>query len=296
MAEIGHNAPIIKKVKKVKKVVGNAHHGGAWKVAYADFVTAMMAFFLLLWLLQVTTDDQKRGIADYFTPTAATISRTSGAGDILAGRTMSDAGAKIGEGGTPSVVVQLTPPAPSTERSEASEEDVEELAAAREQDAFDAALEAIKQALSDSPKLSELSQNLIMDMTGEGMRIQIVDQEGGSLFQSGSAVMNQRTRELIDQIAQVVSRLPNEVAISGHTDSSQFQRGDYSNWELSSDRANASRRQLVAAGVDPTRIVKVTGRADADPLVAEDPSLPENRRISIVLLRGASVLPPDLSR
>ncbi len=157
---------------------------------------------------------------------------------------------------------------------------------------IDKALEAIKQALNDSAELSDLSQNLLMDMTSEGMRIQIIDQEGGSLFHSGSAQMAERTRMLLGQIAQVISRLPNDVSITGHTDATPFGNGKYTNWELSTDRALASRRALIAAGVDEKKISRVVGRADQEPLIEEDPFLPENRRISIILLRGAPVLPP----
>ena len=290
MVDAGHNAIIVKKIKKA----GHAHHGGAWKVAYADFVTAMMAFFLLLWLLSVTTDDQKRGLADYFAPTTASLSRASGAGDVLSGRTLSAAGSRVGEGGVPSVVVSLTPPPPPSDVDE--DENPDELEAVREQERFDEALEAIKQALNDSDELSDLTRNLIMDMTSEGMRIQIIDQEGGSLFHSGSAEMAPRIRVLLGQIAQVISRLPNDVSITGHTDATPFGSGNYTNWELSADRALASRRALIAHGVDEKRIVRVVGSADQDPLIEEDPFLPENRRISIVLLRGASVLPPEYNK
>ena len=290
MADPQHKSIIIKKVKKGGH---EAHHGGSWKVAYADFVTAMMAFFLLLWLLQVTTDDQKKGLADYFAPTSATLSRKSGSGDVLSGRTLSVDGSRVGEGGVPAVVVTLTPPPAPTEINE--EENPDELEAVREQERFDEALEAIKQALNDSEELSDLTKNLLMDMTSEGMRIQIIDQEGGSLFHSGSATMEERTRMLLGQIAQVISRLPNEVSITGHTDATPFGGGDYTNWELSTERALASRRELVAQGVEAKRIVRVVGRADQEPLIAEDPTLPENRRVSIILLRGASVLPPEYS-
>ena len=289
MAEAGHNTIIIKKIKKAE----HGHHGGAWKVAYADFVTAMMAFFLLLWLLSVTTDDQKRGLADYFAPTTASLSRASGAGDVLSGRTLSAAGSRVGDGGVPSVVVSLTPPPPPSDVNE--DEDPDELEAVREQERFDEALEAIKQALNESDELSDLTQNLLMDMTSEGMRIQIIDQEGGSLFHSGSAEMAERTRMLLGQIAQVISRLPNDVSITGHTDATPFGSGKYTNWELSADRALASRRALIEQGVDEKRIVRVVGRADQEPLIEEDPFLPENRRISIILLRGAPVLPPEFS-
>ena len=286
--EAGHNQPIIIN-KKVKKGGDHGHHGGAWKVAYADFVTAMMAFFLLLWLLSSTTVEQKAGIGDYFTPTTSFRAGESGAGGILGGQTLSDSGAKIGEGGTPSVVVELTPPS-----KKATEKDVEELAAKREQQSFEDAVEALNKAITDSPELSDLQDNIQVDMTSEGMRIQIVDREGGALFQAGSANMTSRTRELLEQIGKVIAELPNDISISGHTDASPFSRGDYSNWELSSDRANASRRQLVSSGIDTTRIVQVIGKADQEPLIEEDPFLPQNRRVSIVLKRTSAVLPPGL--
>ena len=287
MADTGHKPIIVKKTKKAVHV----HHGGAWKVAYADFVTAMMAFFLLMWLLQVTTDDQKRGLADYFAPTTASLSRASGAGDVLSGRTLSISGSRVGDGGVPTVVVSITPPPPPSDINE--DEDPDELEAVREQERFDEALEAIKQALNDSEELSDLTQNLLKDRTSDGMRIQIIDQAEGSLFHSGSAEMAARTHMLLGQIAQVISRLPNEVSITGHTDATPFGSGDYTNWELSTDRALASRRALIAQGVDADRIVRVVGRADQEPLIEEDPFLPENRRISIILLRGTSVLPPE---
>ena len=181
-------------------------------------------------------------------------------GGILGGQTLSHSGAKIGEGGTPSVVVELTPPA-----KKATEKDVEELAAEREQETFEDAVEALNKAITDSPELSDLQDNIQVDMTSEGMRIQIVNREGGALFQAGSANMTGRTRELLDQIGKVIAELPNNISISGHTDTSPLNRGEYSNWELSSDRANASRRELVATGIDPTRIVQVVGKADQEP-------------------------------
>ena len=165
----------------------------------------------------------------------------------------------------------------------------------REEEAFEEAQEAIRQAINADPTLAELADQLLMDMTPEGMRIQIVDQEGGSMFPSGSAQMKPRTRALLGQIAQVINELPNRVAISGHTDATPFQtEGGYTNWELSSDRANAARRALVDSGVPFERIALVTGKADTEPFDASDPFLPTNRRISIVLRRGTSVLPESL--
>ncbi len=287
-ANHGGGATII--VRRIKKVAGG-HHGGAWKVAYADFVTAMMAFFLLLWLLNVTTDEQKSGIADYFAPTAVTLAR-SGSGGILGGRTVADDGAR-GEG-TPVVVVEIAPP-PVRQSAAAAEEQQQRQRAAQEQERFDEAQAALQRALEANPQLAQVKDNIVVDMTPEGMRIQLIDKQGGSLFPSGSAVMPERTRALINQIAQVVASLPNNVSVSGHTDATPFQRADgYGNWELSAERANASRRALTTAGISTDRITQVVGKADTDPLNAADPFLPENRRISIVLLRQVPVLPPNL--
>ena len=288
----GGPPPII--VKRVKKVEGG-HHGGAWKVAYADFVTAMMAFFLLLWLLNVTTDEQKSGLADYFAPTALSSSR-SGAGGILGGRTASDEGARIGEGAPPTVIVEIGPPPAQQHPQDAQsrQEDVERLMAEREQAAFEQAQQELEAALENNPDAAELRENIIIDMTPEGMRIQLVDREGGSLFPSGSAEMPERTKSLIRQISAVIAELPNNVSISGHTDAAAFSAGaGYTNWELSSDRANASRRALLDAGIPPDRITEVVGRADTEPLTG-DPFEPENRRNSIVLQRNSPVLPPNL--
>jgi len=287
-------------IKKVKKGGHGGHHGGAWKVAYADFVTAMMAFFLLLWLLNVTTDVQKKGIADYFTP--ASVSRTeSGSGGILGGRTLISEGSKISDKGVPSAIVAITPPAPpNTDSGDAGDQDLDKKLAEREQQKFEETKDAIRQAIQDAPELAALQKQLLIDMTPEGLRIQLVDQEQKSMFPSGSAQMNDQTRLLLQKISQVVSKLPNKLSITGHTDATPFRtQNGYGNWELSSDRANASRRALIDAGVDPHRITQVIGKADQDPLLPADINNASNRRISIVLLRDkpatpeAPVLPPD---
>ena len=146
-----------------------------------------------------------------------------------------------------------------------------------------------------NPQIAALKENVRIDMTPEGMRIQLIDKQGGSLFPSGSAQMPERTRALVNQIAQVINSLPNNISVSGHTDASPFTAGaGYSNWELSADRANSSRRALQTSGIPGERITQVVGKADMEPLTPADPFLPENRRISIVLLRNAPVLPPNL--
>jgi len=279
-------------IKRIKKVAGG-HHGGAWKVAYADFVTAMMAFFLLLWLLNVTTDEQKRGIADYFAPTAASRSE-SGAGMILGGRTLISEGSRISDKGVVSVTMAIAPPNAENNdldkekdpNREASEDQVRKRIAEQEQKAFEETEKALRQAIKDSPELAEVAKNILVDMTPEGLRIQIVDQQNQSMFPSGSATMHERTRLLLRKVAQAVDKLPNRVSITGHTDATPFRGdGNYGNWELSSDRANASRRALTEAGIPAGRITQVVGRADQDPLIAADRTNPSNRRIAIVLLR-----------
>jgi chemotaxis protein MotB len=284
--------PII--VRHIKKIEGG-HHGGAWKVAYADFVTAMMAFFLLLWLLNVTTDEQKSGIADYFAPTAVTLAR-SGSGGLLAGRSMALEGARVGDG-APIVMAEIAPPPPgqNATSTQIQEQDAQRRRAEAEQDRFDEARAALEKALESNPQVAAMKDNIRISMTPEGMRIQLVDKQGGSLFPSGSAQMPERTRALVNQIAQIIQSLPNDLSISGHTDAQPFTAGaGYSNWELSSDRANASRRALQAAGIPVDRVTQVVGKADTEPLTPADPFLPENRRIDIVLLRQSPVLPPNL--
>ena len=403
------NEPII--IKRVKKGHGGGHHGGQWKVAYADFVTAMMAFFLMLWLLNSTTSEQMAGIANYFSPTALSYTE-SGAGGMLGGATMLSPGAMDSATAAPGVTVSLMPlneneipdieglPAEKKgtleeddildepgalgkskdayneesasgekaeeqyfsrnlldveslddesaatllkrleqqgfgevevaaellegikrgelsgadaaeemremledeglEASEAalallamleqgkfaktglSEEQLKEL----EQRDFERAEAALRESIANSPELSKFSDNLIIDMTPQGMRIQIADAEQRSMFPSGSAEMYGYTEELLSQIMQAIMPLPNDIAIVGHTDATPYHSGaDYTNWELSTDRANSSRRALIAAGLPSERIVRVVGKADHDPLDKNDPFSAQNRRISVLILR-----------
>ena len=293
--------PII--IKKVKKVVGGGHHGGAWKVAYADFVTAMMAFFLLMWLINTTDPEQKRGIAEYFAP-ASVSQTTSGSGGILGGTSLGEDGSK--SSGSMSVLEQQAPDAPVDAPEEAgtnanlaaaSEEELREEIAAREAAEFRSAAESLRQAMQRMPELAELSKQLIIDQTPEGLRIQLVDQEGRSMFEQNSARPNARAQVLLRAIAGVVNRLPNRISISGHTSAvaGSGRASTASDWPLSAGRADASRAILQAAGVDADRVYSVAGKAGSDPLYPDDPSLAGNRRIAIVLLREAPVLPTDTS-
>src|SRR4051812_3676180 len=299
MAFGGGERPII--IKKVKKGGGHGHHGGAWKVAYADFVTAMMAFFLLMWLLNVTSPEQKQGIADYFAP--ASVSPTnSGSGGILGGTTLGDDGAK--GAGKMSVVQQLAPEAPETDQdgqstnqaslASASEESLRDALAKKEQDSFASAAQSLRQSLQEMPELAELSKQIIIDQTPEGLRIQLIDQEGRSMFKENSREPNDRARILLRAIAKVINQLPNRLTISGHTSASSAGKRADSDWSLSASRADASRQVLRSAGVDEDRIYQVSGKANSEPLYADDPTLAGNRRISIVLLREKPVLPDGL--
>jgi len=290
-----NQAPII--IKKVKKSGDHAHHGGAWKVAYADFVTAMMAFFLLMWLINTTSPEQRRGIADFFAPASVSES-TSGAGGLLAGEAMTETGARQRDAipeeareahGAPDVttmgedVSQSNPSASALAEAQARREDAE----------FMRAEIAIRQAMADMPDIAELSRNLIMDVTPEGLRIQIIDQEGRAMFDPGATQPNARGRRLLSAVAGAVAQLPNRITIAGHTDGVPAP-GGADNWEISADRANAARSILQRNGVPQDRIFQVAGRADAEPLYPDDPEQPGNRRIAITLQREAPPLPQDL--
>ncbi len=305
--EEGNVAPII--VKKIKKG-GHGHHGGAWKVAYADFVTAMMAFFLLLWILQATTEEQKLGIANYFAP--ASVSRsTTGSGGIMGGRTFTKEGASPNDQTPIGVMIQLPTSPPDFDNTgdpqentattetgpggaqmadradqDLDAEQLEEFLAKREAEQFAQAEQALREAMENVPDLKGLSNNLLIDQTEEGLRIQIVDEDGKSMFPSGSAKMFDHTREILSLVVDAITTLPQQIAIKGHTDATPFStKSGYSNWELSSDRANASRRVLIESGLRPERFSSVAGLADQDPLDPTDPYTARNRRVSVILLR-----------
>lgn len=308
--------PII--VKRVKKSAAG-HHGGAWKVAYADFVTAMMAFFLLLWLLNAVTEEQRKGIADYFRPTLATDSVRTGPITVMQGdpsilQNDSDTDATDEDEAPPSETEATEKPAETKEAKDTKDlkdakgvelakkgekGETEKIDAAKakealekaEEESFKKAEAQIRMMLQSSPDLKGLAENIVIDRTDEGLRIQLIDREKVSMFPSGSAAMNENSKALLRSVAKVISALPNKLAISGHTDAAGFASGPagYTNWELSSDRANASRRVLVETGIDSSRIEAIRGKADTDPLIKDDPMSPQNRRISIVLLHGDGI-------
>ncbi|MEM6781284.1 MAG: flagellar motor protein MotB [Pseudomonadota bacterium] len=282
--------PII--VKKIKK--GGGHHGGAWKVAYADFVTAMMAFFLLLWLLNVTTSEQKAGIADYFDPNPKITDGKSGAGGLLGGLTASPEGAMTSD--TAPVVPmqsqnQVNPAlrpgkTPGQSENQRKAEVMKEQMRASEERKFREAKRAIEEAVQGNPELEKLAKNIMVESTPEGLRIQVLDQDGESMFARGSAQMYEKTKALMGQIALIIKDMPNEISIRGHTDGVPYGPGaTYTNWELSADRANSTRRVLIEAGIAEDRLNNVVGKADREHLVPENPADAKNRRMSIVLIR-----------
>jgi len=269
--------PII--IKKVKKG-GHAAHGGAWKIAYADFVTAMMAFFLLMWLLGSTTEGDKKGIAEFFqSPLKVAMLGGSGSGDSSriirgGGKDLTRETGQVKEGESPSKRKLLNIKSLEAEQKRA---EVARLEALKKK---------VEEALSASPKLAAMKSQIRLDMTRDGLRIQIVDEQSRPMFDSGSAVVKPYMRELLREIGHVLSDVPNRITLEGHTDAQPFSGGErgYSNWELSSDRANASRREIVAGGLPEDRMLLVQGLASSNLFVPTEPTHPMNRRISIIVM------------
>ncbi|GAB5459082.1 MAG: flagellar motor protein MotB [Henriciella sp.] len=258
--------PIIIKRKKV--VAGDEHHGGAWKVAYADFVTAMMAFFLLMWLLNATTEEQRKGLADYFNPSIP-ISRISGggAGGLNGSSVFSEEDlATMGIGNDQAR--QASP-----DDSGLSKEDIQER------------LNELKTELKQTD--SSLSSHLDIKMSPEGIVLELVDSEDAYLFSIGEVEPTDLLQTLLGAVSESFVGFGNDIKIVGHTDNRQYkENARYDNWSLSADRANAARRVLSANGFDISRIKEVSGRADTDPLLPEAPEAVQNRRVSIVILTG----------
>jgi chemotaxis protein MotB len=288
----GDNAVVIKKIKKGGH---GGHHGGAWKVAYADFVTAMMAFFLLMWLINTTTPEQRRGIADYFAPQS--IAQTSsGSGGVLGGKVMGEDSAHAG--GAQSVMQKQSPPSPSSP-AKSLQSGVSQGAAGQASDSqssqdgdFAHAAEAIHQAVQNNPDIANLSHQVLTENTPEGLRIQLVDQDGRPMFREGTTEPMPYAKKLLAAVGAIVADLPNRVSISGHTGGNDS-AATGSAWELSAARANQARSLLQAGGLASDRIYEVAGKAGSEPLLPEDPNASANRRLSIVLLREAPPAPAN---
>ncbi|MYN08690.1 flagellar motor protein MotB [Pseudoduganella aquatica] len=276
MADEGLRPIVVKRIKKG----GHAHHGGAWKIAYADFVTAMMAFFLLMWLLGSTTKGDLNGISEYFkTPLKVAMQGGSGSGDsssVIPGGgkdlTRKEGQVKLADDPTVSKkTFNLTAAKAELERQE-----TERLQKLKEK---------IEAKIESNPLLAKYKKQLLLDFTSEGLRIQIVDEQNRPMFALASAQLQPYTKEILQEIGVVLNDVPNKIGLSGHTDSTPyFTDAGYSNWELSADRANASRRALIAGGMADTKILRVVGLASAVHLDRLDPFNPINRRISIVVM------------
>ncbi|MBI5258687.1 MAG: flagellar motor protein MotB [Burkholderiales bacterium] len=270
--------PII--IKKVKKG-GHAAHGGAWKIAYADFVTAMMAFFLLMWLLGSTTEGDKKGIADYFASPlkVALLGGGSGSGDSShvvkgGGEDLSRSNGQVRRGDVEATRSTINLHVLKEQQRKAEISKLEELK------------EKVESELRNNARLAQFSAQIKLDMTRDGLRIQIVDELNRPMFDSGSAVVKPYMRELLRAIGSVLGEVPNRLTLEGHTDGQPFGANDrgYSNWELSADRANASRRELMAGGLEDNRVLRVLGLASSSLFTPDDPFDPQNRRISIIVM------------
>ncbi|PZP39505.1 MAG: motility protein MotB [Pseudomonas fluorescens] len=270
----GGNGPAVIVVKKKARGGHGGHHGGAWKVAYADFVTAMMAFFLLLWLLASTTEEQKAGIAYYFNPPSNASEMGGGAG-IMKGSSVVASDENAPED-TP-----MIPPA--------QKDDGQDLAVQAKEDAmFRQVSETLKKAVMNVPELKMLMDNLLMDVTPEGLRITITDSKERPLFENGSAQMFDYTQKMLGTVTSVLAPLPNKLAIGGHTDVVPYRGANpaYTNWDLSTDRAQATRRTMMVEGMPERRISRVAGYASQQPLLVDQPEAIKNRRITIIILRS----------
>ena len=270
--------PII--IKRVKKG-GHAVHGGAWKIAYADFVTAMMAFFLLMWLLGSTTEGDKKGLADYFSSPLklSLLGGGSGSGDsshVVKGGgqdfTRTTGQVKRGE-------VEAT-------RSTINVHQLKAEQARAEIARLEALQKKVQERIDADPKFKAMAGQILMEMTPDGLRIQIVDAAQRPMFTSGSTVVQSYMRDLLRDLGTVLADVPNRLTLEGHTDALPFQGGErgYSNWELSADRANASRRELLAGGLPEDQVLRVQGLAASNPFDRRDPAAPANRRISIIVM------------
>ena len=272
--------PII--IKRVKKG-GHAVHGGAWKIAYADFVTAMMAFFLLMWLLGSTTEGDKKGIADYFAAPLklSLLASGSGAGDAShvvkgGGEDLSRSTGQVKRGDVEATRSTVNLHKLKAEQIHAEVARLENLKA------------RIEGSLGTDPKLAGLAPQIMLELTQDGLRIQIVDQDKRAMFASGSAAVQPSMRTLLRAIGGVLGQVPNRLTLEGHTDALPFGNGSaaegYGNWELSADRANASRRELVTGGLPEEQVLRIQGLAASNPFDRKDPTAPANRRISIVVM------------
>ena len=275
--------PIV--VKRIKKIAGGAH-GGAWKIAYADFVTAMMAFFLLMWLLGSTSKEDLAGISEYFkTPLAVAMSGGSNSGESKSmikggGQDATRSNGEMRKGEVkPEKKIEIKTAEEIVKNEKKKEvEKLKELKA------------GIEKAIDASQKLQQFKKQILLDITTEGLRIQIVDEKNRPMFRSGSAQLESYTKDILHEIGKMLNQVPNKISLSGHTDGESYSVGDkgIGNWELSSERANASRRELIAGGMIDEKIVRIVGLSSVVLFDKLDPYDPINRRISIIVMNKSA--------
>jgi chemotaxis protein MotB len=281
MADEGLRPIIVKRVNKG----GGGHHGGAWKIAYADFVTAMMAFFLLMWLMGSTAKGDLAGIAEYFkTPLKVAMSGGSGAGDSSSivqggGKDLTRKDGQVKKADDPEIkkTYNLQAAHLRDAQKELERQEISRLKVLKTR---------IEEAIEARPTLKQFKNQLLIDITTEGLRIQIVDEQNRPMFALSKAELQPYTREILLEIARALNDVPNRISLSGHTDATPYASGEkgYSNWELSADRANASRRALIAGGMDETKVLRVVGLSSAVLFDKQDAFNPINRRISIIVM------------
>jgi chemotaxis protein MotB len=302
----GAPAPVI----IIKKIIDDGHggaHGGAWKIALADMMTAMMAFFLLMWLLGASNDDQRKSIADYFKPASQSLipfGQLAGSNGMFGGRSIIDPDGFPFAAKQTALLERLTPrseggPNPSTDPGQENEnpysdpdkltqEQKKEIAAAKEKADFDKLEKEIEQKLSENKKLSDMKDQVSITRDKQGLRIEIIDKADFAMFPSGGIGMQGKAANLMKEIAASLAQLPNKVAIRGHTDSVPFQNKDgnemRNNWSLSAERAEVTRQMLEKSGIPESRFARIEGVADTDPFNPKDKRDPRNRRMSITVL------------
>ena len=290
-ARAGNQRPII--IKRVKKVAGG-HHGGAWKVAYADFVTAMMAFFLLMWLLGATNEKQRKALADYFSPTLVEMKQNSaGSNGMFGGDSMTSKdnyAHKASQTGTRSMTIpveatggdQVGTGQKGTLKNKAA-------LAMEDRKNFEKMRRQVSSAMSSNPKLSKLASHVRFVRTQNGLRVDLIDDADYSMFGLGTTMLDPEASKLIGLIAESIKDMTNPIMIRGHTDSLGY--GDplaMNNWMLSSGRAEATRRRLASGGIPEARFNRIEGVADREPMIEKNPSDPRNRRVAITLLYRAT--------
>ena len=268
-------------VRRVKKVQGGGHHGGSWKVAYADFVTAMMAFFMVLWLMAATTKPERAAISEYFRNPSP-----------LAGSSSTPAPGMAGPGGASTSMIKLGGATdvsrgnsndPFQNQQEAVPTPVQERE--RDKQRLEALKQELQEAISKSQALEPFKDQLLLDITPEGLRIQIVDKQNRPMFDLGSARLMPYTQTILVELSRYINQVPNHISLTGHTDTTAYStQVGYGNWELSADRANAARRALLEGGMDPAKVARVVGLSSSVLFDKSNPQNPINRRISIVVM------------